>query len=108
MCGEYHSELINGICKDCFKNSANCETAIGYGNTYLEPIELNGFLVHFFGKDRIEEILTKALDDEPNKKVEEEARRYCMDDQFQFSDYLAQMEFEKDYVFENKRWKRRK
>ena len=107
ICREYHSTCINGICKDCYESSATIETALGMGDVYSEPVELNGFLVSYFGKDRIEEILKKALVSDP-KDVKDKARHYCVDDVYQLTDYLAEMEWEKDWEWKDSKWNKRK
>lgn len=94
ICHRYHTNCINGICKDCQEKAATVETALGMGAMYSDPVEINGFLLYVFGKDRIEKILMDALHAEPSKVIDKDAERYCLDDVYQYTDYLMMMELE--------------
>lgn len=107
VCREYHTSCINGICKDCRERSATIETALGMGDVYTYPVELNGFLTYVFGKDRIEEILKRELEHEPKNVIELDAEKYCFDDVYQYTDYLCDMENEKRNQPKRKVYQRR-
>lgn len=95
ICNRYHTNCINGVCGDCQEKMSNVESALGMGAMYSEPVEINGFLLYVFGKDRIEELLMQKLREEPQKVIDKDADRYCLDDVYQFTDYLLMCETEK-------------
>ena len=94
VCDEYFcSELskTGNVCDVCLEENADFDNAIECGKEWRDAIELNGFLVHSFTQEQIEEILLKELKvarQVDATKIDKEAKDYCLEDEGCFADWL--------------------
>ena len=65
------------ICLECANEQyKNLDTMLELGNKWQDEIKLNGFLLHAFDKDTIEQILIDALKRCDEKAIFEEIEKY--------------------------------
>ena len=82
FCGKLYAEpnILNRVCKDCLKEHATVDTALGYGERYTHFVELNGFVAYFLGQDRINEILEKYVRNSNEETLKKDALVFLTDD----------------------------
>ena len=81
--------LINGMCADCINIAAeDMRQAYEYGADRTDVVELNGVLAMAFSKVQIEAILTNYLMN--NGDFAAECKRFALDDEYDFTDWLAE------------------
>jgi hypothetical protein len=78
-CGGWTSEYFD-ICLKCAEQYKNLETAIRVGKIGEEKISINHFLLHFFDKIDIENILIEELKSFEKKDLEKEIENYIDSD----------------------------
>ena len=92
VCDEYfYDEDHNGACDFCLNEYATYENALLIGEEETDTIELNGYLVHSFTKEQIEEILKRELEQArqlDKAKIDKEAKEYCHTDKSWFAEWL--------------------
>ena len=90
VCGSMRceSELVNDVCKDCLDKACTPETAIRIGTECTESVEINGFYAYLFGAERINQILANHAVNTPERILQEDAKRYVLDDPWCTAEYL--------------------
>lgn len=94
VCDEYfYDEDNNGACDFCLNENATYENALLIGDENKDTIELNGYLLHSFTKEQIEEILKRELEQArklDKAKIDKEAKDYCHEDKSWFAEWLEE------------------
>lgn len=90
-CGEWASELHNGVCEDCLKEEATVANAELYGETQKEGIIVNGFYVKVFGEAQINSILhSKFLELTTEAERRTKATEFCLEDKDDFGKFIKE------------------
>lgn len=97
FCNEYFIKNIFNICDSCIQNEISLQGAIEYGE-YLdkEEVKINSFIAFLFDENQIDCILKNAITElikggNYNKeKFEIIAKQFCLNDKYDFVNYLAQ------------------
>lgn len=55
VCGTVMKNDEYGICENCVKRNLTIDTALAFGRTWTEEVEINGFLASYF-RDHIVEL----------------------------------------------------
>lgn len=78
-CGSW-VEVGNSLCEDCLEEYKTLETALDIGEEWDGCISLNGFLLSFYSREDIEQILLDCIRNEDEEKVNRAVERYCKED----------------------------
>ena len=78
-CGAWIPEL-NTLCDECLEKYKTLDTALDIGGEWDGNISLNGFLLSFYSRDDIEQILLDSIRNEREEKVRNAVERYCNED----------------------------
>jgi hypothetical protein len=89
ICGElFDSEdNIGDVCEDCIEKHETVGEALKYGEDCLDKVNINGFIAYALDEKKINEILTKYVEEHFTDHCKE-VKDYCNDDKSAFSDYL--------------------
>lgn len=90
VCGEwFDNSEMNNVCEVCFDEYETVGEALEIGAENTESIEgINGFVASVLSAEQINKILTKWVE-ENFTDHSEDVVKYCEEDKFYFSDYLA-------------------
>ena len=88
-CGGWTSEYYD-ICFKCANQYKNLETAIRMGKAGEEDISINHFILHFFDKHDIENILIEKLKGFEKEELEKEIEDYISTDREYFWEVATQ------------------
>lgn len=90
VCGEWFDNTnLNGVCEVCIEDNELVGTALEIGNENPEMVEgINGFVASILSVEQINQILSKWVE-ENFIDHSKEVVKYCEEDKFYFSDYLA-------------------
>jgi hypothetical protein len=90
ICGEWFDNTeLDGVCEVCIEEYETVGTALEIGNENPETVEgINGFAASVLTVEQINKILTKWVE-ENFVDHSKDVVKYCEDDKFYFSDYLA-------------------
>ena len=85
-CGTWITEE-HDLCEDCINKYKNIDTMLEIGSDWEEQVELNGFLLSFYSKEDIEQILIDSLRNEEDHKLRRAIERYYEADKINFEEY---------------------
>jgi predicted amidophosphoribosyltransferase len=93
ICGATATEenLTLGVCNDCLIKHSTIDNCIDYGNEHKEKVEINEFLVWFFGAERINQFLIEEAK-KMNKFLPIDCYEYVDNDLSSFADYIKRKE----------------
>ena len=90
LCGEWFDNTeLDGVCEVCLEEYETVGTALEIGNENPETVEgINGFAASVLTVEQINKILCKWVE-ENFVDHSKEVVKYCEEDKFYFSDFLA-------------------
>lgn len=70
----------NFVCEDCLEEYKTLDVALDIGEEWDGVVSLNGFLLSFYSREDIEQILLDSIRNEREEKVKRAVERYCNED----------------------------
>ena len=78
-CGAWVAET-NCLCDNCLEKYKTLDVALDIGGEWSGCISLNGFLISFYSRKDIEQILFDSIRNERQERVNKAVERYCNED----------------------------
>lgn len=78
-CGSW-VEDGNTLCEDCLQEYKTIDVALDIGGEWDGCVSLNGFMLSFYSREDIEQILLDSIRNESEEKVRRAVEKYCNED----------------------------
>ena len=92
VCGElFDNTELHGVCECCLEKYETVGDALEYGEGCLDKVHINGFIAYALDEKKINEILTKYVEEHFTDHCKE-VKDYCSDDKSAFCDFVIERE----------------